>query len=58
MIDWNLRSRSHSCHKCSADFIDGERCNSAVAVFETIGPPIAAFAIRHAGEAGMATAED
>ena len=34
MIDWNLRSRSHSCHKCSADFIDGERCNSAVAVFE------------------------
>ena len=34
MIDWNLRSRSHSCHKCSADFIDGERCHSAVAVFE------------------------
>ena len=29
MIDWNLRSRSHSCHKCSADFIDGERCNAA-----------------------------
>ncbi len=33
MTEWNLRSRSHTCHKCSREFIDGERCYSVVADF-------------------------
>ncbi len=33
MTEWNLRSRSHTCHKCSREFIDGERCSSVVAEF-------------------------
>ena len=33
MIEWNLRSRSHTCHKCTREFTDGERCFSAVADF-------------------------
>lgn len=33
MTEWNLRSRSHTCHKCSRALIDGERCHSVVAEF-------------------------
>ncbi|MGI5868391.1 MAG: hypothetical protein ACOX9C_02960 [Kiritimatiellia bacterium] len=34
MTEWNLRSRSHTCHQCSAAFVDGERCFTGVAPFE------------------------
>ena len=33
MIEWNLRSRSHTCHQCAESFADGERCFSAVGDF-------------------------
>lgn len=35
MTEWNLRSRSHICHKCTRSFTDGERCCSSVAAFNT-----------------------
>ena len=33
MIEWNLRSRSHTCHQCAEAFADRERCFSAVGDF-------------------------
>ena len=33
MIEWNLRSRSHTCHKCADAFADGAQCFSTVGDF-------------------------
>lgn len=33
MIEWNLRSRSHTCHQCADAFADGAQCFSAVGDF-------------------------